>query len=589
MSSDSTAGADQRMNDVSPSWRDRIAAVRYVPNFLQLVWQSHRGYTTAMVALRVARAFVPLGTLFVGKLIIDTVVAAVRGAPNLEVLWRYVALEMGIVVLGDVLGRCSALVESLLGDLFSNRISVRIMEHAATLDLERFEDPVFYDQLERARMESSGRIGLLAQLLAIGQDLITLVTLGTALLTYSPWLALLLAVAVLPSFLGETHFATLAYSLLFRYTPQRRELGYLRYVGASGDTAQELQMFGLASWLTERYRTLAQRYYEDNRRLSIRRAVAASFLSLFGTGAYYSAYSLIIVAALHGTVSIGQLTFLIASFGRSRDLIQRLLLAASDVHEQSLYLRDLFTFLQTRPRLRSRARSRPVPNPIEDGFVFEDVGFRYAGADRWAVRHVNFCLRPGERLALVGENGAGKTTLTKLLARLYDPIEGRITLDGLDLREYDLSSLREGIGVIFQDFVRYEMRFDENIGVGAIRGTREYLEAARTAFLNTVNGRQGRCRSPSSCVDPRRCGEVPCPHAAAPLSYGLPSNARSAIRRWRRSLWRRMAASRPRKSVRARWRSTGPGRAHCGAGRPRRVRGLPTVRRADPRSDDRTD
>jgi ATP-binding cassette, subfamily B, bacterial len=177
-----------------------------------------------------------------------------------------------------------------------------------------------------------------------------------------------------------------------------------------------------------------------------------------------------------GAISLGTLTFLAASFSRSRDLIQRLLLTASDIYEQSLYLRDLFLFFEMQPTIASRPGAVPVPTPIREGFVFEDVGFRYPGSDRWAVRHVSFALRPGERVALVGENGAGKTTITKLLARLYDPSEGRIMLDGRDLRDYDLASLRRAIGVIFQDFVRYDMRFDENVGVGEIQEVRDYLD-----------------------------------------------------------------------------------------------------------------
>ena len=459
-----------------PTWRERVEAFQYVPAFLRLVWGTHRGYAFSMLVLRLGRAFVPVSALWVGKLIIDAVVALRSGASDLGRLWQLVALEIGVVVAGDVLARASSLVESLLGDLFSNLTSIRLMEHAATLDLYKFEDPAFYDQLERARRQTTSRIGLLAQLLSMGQDALTLGSLGIALFLYNPWLLLMLALAVFPSFLGETHFASLEYSLLYRYTPERRRLDYLRYVGASDETAKEVQLFGLAPWLIDRYRRISQRFYDENKRLSVRKGVVSTGLSLVGTAGYYGAYVTILLRAVAGAISIGTLTFLAGSFSRSRDLIQRLLLGASEIYEQCLYLKDLFGFLAMRSSIISRPGAIPLPRPLRTGFVFENVSFRYPGSERWAVRGVSFAIGPGERVALVGENGAGKTTLTKLLARLYDPSEGRVLLDGVDLRDYDLASLRRAVGVIFQDFVEYDFRFDENIGVGEISAVRDYLD-----------------------------------------------------------------------------------------------------------------
>ena len=458
------------------SWRERLEALRYVPALFRLIWRTHRGYTAAIVVLRVVRSVIPVATFWVGKLILDSVIAAKAGTGSLSHVWRYLALELAIVLSGEILARASSLIESLLGDLFSNAMSVQLMEHAARLDLAQFEDPEFYDHLERARRQTVGRIALLSLLLSMSQDALTLLTLAGALIAYSPWLLLLLAIAVIPSFLGETHFASLGYSLLFRWTPERRQLDYLRYVGASDKTAKEVQMFGLAPWLTDRYRDLSQKFYEENRSLSLRRGLVSALLSILGTIGYYTAYVVILIRAVKGEITIGTLTFLAASFGRGRDVIQNILLSASNVYEQALYLRDLFVFLDMRPTIESPPDARPVPATIKSGFVFENVGFRYPGSDRWAVRNVNLVLGPGERVALVGENGAGKTTLTKLMARLYDPTEGRITLDGVDLKEYDLASLRRAIGVIFQDFVRYDMRFDENIGVGEIESVRTDLE-----------------------------------------------------------------------------------------------------------------
>ena len=503
----------------APTWRERRAALRYIPPFIRLIWQSHRGYTCAMIGLRLLRACIPVAALWIGKLIIDAVVAAQTADLDLSRLWKLVVLEFAVVLVGEALARTSVLVESLLGDLFSNYTSVRLLEHAATLDLFHFENPAFYDRLEWARRQTSNRIGLLAQLLTMGQDAVTLVALGAALYVYSPWLLALLAVAVLPSFLGETHFAALEYSLLYRWTPQRRRLDYLRCIGASDETAKEVQLFGLAPWLVERYRTLSAQFYQENKRLSFRKAIISTALSSLGTLGYYAAYVIILVRAVQGLITIGSLTFLAGSFSRSRDLIQRLLFASSEILHQCLYLKNLFDFFDVKPSISSRPGAPAVPQVIRQGFVFEDVGFRYPDCDAWAVRHVSFRLRPRERIAFVGENGAGKTTLAKLLARLYDPTEGRILLDGVDLRDYDLPSLRRAIGVIFQDFVRYDLRFDENIGVGGIDEVRSYLDRSDNGW-RVGEGRQ-------SATEPTGVRAVP----MAIVSAAEKSLAASLLRR----------------------------------------------------------
>ena len=463
-------------NAPKPTLRERIVALGLVPRLIRLVWETQRAYTVLMIALRLTRSVVPVTNLWVAKLIIDEVIMLARSGGSTRHLWVLVAIEMATVVGGELLARASGLVESLLGDLFTNRISIRIMEHAATLDLHMFEDPTFYDHLERARQGTTSRIALLTQLLGMAQSALTLTSLSVALAAQAPWLLVLLVIAVLPSFIGETHFAGLSYSLLFRWTPQRRQLDYVRWVGASDRTAKEVQSFGLAPWLISRYRVLSDRFYDENRLLSIRKAIVSSGLSLIGTFGYYGAYVIVLIRAVAGAITIGMLTFLASSFRQSRDLIQGLLMSASGIYEQSLYLKDLFDFFDMQPTIRSMPNARPVPRPIKHGFVFENVGFQYPGSERWAVRNVNLSIAPRERVALVGENGAGKTTLTKLIARLYDPTEGRILLDGVDLREYELSEVRQAIGVIFQDFVRYDMRFDENVGVGEVESVRAYLD-----------------------------------------------------------------------------------------------------------------
>jgi ATP-binding cassette subfamily B protein len=456
-------------SEALPSLRERLRALRLVPRFLAMVWRTKPAYGFVILLARVLSAFGPLALLWVAKLIIDGVLANIGAqAPDWGYLLGLVAVELGIAIALDLLARVSSVFEGLLGDLFSNQMSVTIMRHASRLDLEHFEDPDFYDRLQRARRHTAGRIGLLGMLLGMGQQLLTAVSLLGALLAYNVWLLLILVLAVLPAFLGETHFAGRAYSLFFRWTPERRELDYLRYVAASDATAKEVKLFGLSDFFIHRYADLAQRYYGANRQLAIKRAASGAVFTAFSTVAYYGAVAFIVAQAVAGAVTVGTLTFLIGAFERSRGLIAGVLLQSAHVYEEGLFLRDLFGFLEMRPRTDSPPRPRPVPRPIREGFVFEDVGFRYPGREEWALRHVSFALRPSERIALVGENGAGKTTLVKLLTRLYDPTEGRILLDGVDLREYDVDALRAEVGVIFQDFVRYDLVARENIGVGRI-------------------------------------------------------------------------------------------------------------------------
>ena len=264
------------------------------------------------------------------------------------------------MLLADLLGRTSSLIESLLGDLFSNHTSVLLMEHAATLDLAQFEDPAFYDQLDRARRQTTGRVGLLSQLYGAFQDGITLVALAGALLVFNPWLVLLLVLAVIPSFLGEAHYASREYSLMFRWTPERRQLDYLRYVGASDKTAKEVQMFGLSPYLIDRFRVLSTAFYEQNRKLARRKAIVGAALAVLGSVGYYAAYVVILTRTISGGLTIGTLTFLAASFMRSRDLIQRLLFSASDVYQQSLYLKDMFDFFDMRPAITSAPGAPPA-------------------------------------------------------------------------------------------------------------------------------------------------------------------------------------------------------------------------------------
>jgi ATP-binding cassette subfamily B protein len=469
-----------------------------------MVWATSPTLTAATIALRLVRALLPVATLYIGKLIIDDVVMLVQlpdkpvtlqqwlDSGHLNRLGLLLAAEFAVAVAADVLGRIVSLLDGLLAEQVSTSSSVRLMEHAATLDLEDFEDAEFQDQLERARRQTSGRMTLMSQLFSQAQDLVTVASLAAGLIVFAPWLIVLLLVALVPAFLGEAHFNAKSYSLDFGRTPERRELDYVRQTAASAETAKEVKIFGLNGFLIDRYRRLASSFYEANRRLALRRAGWGGLFTTIGTIGYYFAYGYIAWRTLTGEFSVGDLTFLAGSFRRLRTLLESLLSGFSSVAGQALYLDDLFSFFEVRPEIHSPANPLPFPKSIREGFVFEDVGFIYPGAERWAVRHLSFTLKAGEVVALVGENGAGKTTLVELLTRLYDPDEGRILLDGRDLRDYGLDELRGSMGVIFQDFVRYNLPAGDNIAVGRIEARGDHERIARAANRSQADEVIGR-------------------------------------------------------------------------------------------------
>ena len=462
--------------------KDRLRALRNLPAFFKLVWQSSPRMMLINTVLRFLKASLPFLLLYIGKLIIDQVVHLSRGdgAFSKDFLWKLVAIEFALAILSDGLTRAITLMDSLLGDLFANHTSVRIMEHAATLDLDQFEDAIFYDKLERARQQTVGRTVLLSQVMSQVQDLITMGFLAAGLLAFNPWLILLLVVAILPAFLGESYFNDQTYALSRSQTPQRRELDYLRYIGASDETAKEIKMFSLSGFIIDRFKVLSEKFYFDNKRISVKRSMWGTFFALLGSLGYYGAYVFIIQQTAKGTLTIGELTFLAGSFRQLRSLLEGILGRFTTVSQGAIYLSDFFEFFEIQPNIHNTTKPRPFPNPIQYGFTFEDVGFQYLNSERWANRHLNLTLHPAEKLALVGENGAGKSTLVKLLARLYDPTEGRILLDGFDLKEYDLIELRRHIGIIFQDFLRYQMTFSQNIAAGNIdeKGNEELIRAS---------------------------------------------------------------------------------------------------------------
>jgi ATP-binding cassette subfamily B protein len=453
-----------------PGWRERFNALRNLPAFFKLVWASSPWMTGLNAGLRLLRSAIPVSFLWVGKLIIDEVILLNRhpDASSTHHLWTLIAIEFMLALFNDALGRSISLLDSLLGDLFGKLSSVRIMKHAAILDLEQFEDPVFYDKLERARQQTTGRTILLSQVLSQVQDMITMGFLAAGLVLFNPWLIALLFITILPSFIGESYFNDQTYALSRRQTPERRELDYLRFLGASDETAKEVKIFDLSGFIIEKFEALANKFYLSNRRISVNRSLWGTGFTLLGSLGYYGAYVYIILETISGKISIGQLTFLAGSFRQLKALMESILTRFTAVSQGAIYLSDFFEFFEIKPGITGTKNPLPFPNPIRSGFEFQNVGFRYQHAEKWATRHLNFSLGAGEKIALVGENGAGKTTLVKLLARLYEPTEGRILLDRIDLRLYDLVSLRQHIGIIFQDYLRYQMRVSDNIAVGNI-------------------------------------------------------------------------------------------------------------------------
>src|SRR5580765_6868162 len=389
-----------------PGWKERLSALRNLPAFFKLVWASSPWMTGLNAGLRLMRSAIPVTVLYVGKLIIDEVIMLNRhgGSSSTHHLWMLIGVEFILALFNDALGRCISLLDSLLGDLFGKLSSVRIMKHAAVLDLEQFEDPVFYDKLERARQQTTGRTILLSQVLSQVQDLITMGFLAAGLIIFNPWLIVLLFITILPSFIGESYFNDQTYALSRRQTPERRELDYLRYLGASDETAKEVKIFDLSGFIIEKFEALANKFYLSNRRISIDRSLWGTGFTLLGSLGYYGAYVYIILETISGRISIGQLTFLAGSFRQLKALMESILTRFTAVSQGAIYLSHFFDFFDIKPGIKTAKNPLPFPDPIKKGFEFRNVGFRYLHTESWASRHLNFTLRAGEKIALVGEN-----------------------------------------------------------------------------------------------------------------------------------------------------------------------------------------
>ena len=451
-----------------PRWKDRLAALRNTLPIFRMVWESSPAIVIANIGVRLVVSLLPLAMLAVTKVIIDSIYRHTAYHTSLPTyFWYLVGLEFALACVSTILVRVTDYCDTVLADKYAKHVSVRIMEHASRLDLTSYEDPTFQDKLERARVQGTDRVLMIQAAGRLVQQVVTTASLAFSICLFSPWLLVALIVCVVPAFLGETHFAFLGYSLSFAQTPARREMEYLRVLGGSKESAKELKLFGLGPYLVARFANLAMRLHKETARLARKRLLIGSLLTLLGTLGYYGTYAYVIYETVAGVLTIGMLTFLAGAIAGASSNIQMVFSTFSTIADQALFVGDLLEFLAVKPTVSSKPGAISVPRPIRYGFEFRNVSFAYPNG-REVLSGVSFKLTPGERIALVGENGQGKTTIVKLLTRLYDPTAGQILLDGVDLREYDQEDLWREIGVIFQDFMRYDLTATENIAVGRI-------------------------------------------------------------------------------------------------------------------------
>src|SRR6266699_678465 len=449
------------------SWRDRLSALRNVPPVLKIVWDSGPSVVSFGIVARIIAALLPVALGYIPKLVIDILERILHEHGSVPSrLWWLVGAEFGLAVLSSVITRMIVYSDALLANKYTRHVSIQVMKHASELDLTAYEDPIYYDRLERARVQATDRLVMIQSLGRLELQLITALGWSVAVMIYSPWLMLLLIAAVLPAFLGETHFAFLGYAKNFRQTPIKRQLDYLRQAGGTKEAAKELKLFNLGEFFTRRFAKLSDIIYEQDVALARRRLGVGSILSFVSTGGYYGAYAYVIWRTLAGRLGIGTFYFLTNAILQASSNIQQVFSTLSGIADQALFLTDLLAFFEMQPTIRSKPNALPAPRPMVRGFEFRKVSFSYPGSSRLILDGLNFRFHPGERVALIGEDGQGKTTIVKLITRLYDPTAGEILLDGIDLREYSLEDLHRHIGVIFQDFVRFEMTARENIAVG---------------------------------------------------------------------------------------------------------------------------
>ena len=470
------------------NWKGGFKAIKFLPRFFKEIFESGKFIFVLNLFCRLLNAFTPIIILWVGKLIIDEIIlqAGDSGNGDLSTLWWYIGIELAIVVFSDLINRLINLTDGLIGDLYSNHSSVTIIKKTRDLSIAQLEDSEIYDKLERARTQTNGRVGLMTNILSQLQSLIVAFSLIAGLIYFEPWLIVLLIVSIIPSFINELNFSSSRYSIARSWTHERRELDYLRYIGANSNTAKEVKLFGLVDFISNRFKNLSHQYYLVNRNLAVRRTMLGTGFNLLGTLSYYGAYILIILRAIAGVISIGDLTFLSGSFNRLRNTLQSMFARLTRISESALYLRDYFDFIDLSIDNEHQTTIK-IPATINTGFEFQNVSFTYPGSDVEVLKDVNFKLEVGEKMAFVGQNGAGKTTLIKLLLRFYEPTAGKILLDGQDIQEYEEAKYQALFGVIFQDFIKYDFNVKENIAVGDIEQIEDQIAIEAAAELSLAD------------------------------------------------------------------------------------------------------
>ena len=474
-------------DDSKTSLKKSFSALVFIPRFFKEIWRTNKKLFLLSSVCRLVGALLPVVILWIGKLIIDEIIFQSKAeVSDLTHLWTYVAIEFGLIILSDLVSRAISLTDSLLGDAYSIESSVTIIKKTNQIDISLLEDSEFYDKLERARIQTAGRVGLMSNALGEVQSLISIATLVAGLIYFEPYLIILLVLSIIPSFINEIWFSQQQYSLARGWTAERRELDYLRFIGANNQTAKEIKLFGLTDFIVDRFKNLSNEYYDLNKKLAVKRSALGFLFNVLGTLSYYGAYIFIIYRVISGVITLGELTFLSGAFNRLTRNLQDFFSKFTRITESALYLKDYFEFIDISIEPK-HSEDMPLPEKIQSGFEFKNVRFSYPDSDHEILKGVSFNIEVGEKMAFVGQNGAGKTTLTKLLLRFYEPTSGEILLDGININRFKKDEYQEFFGVIFQDFYRYEFTVRENIAIGDIDELNNDKKIQKAAELSLAN------------------------------------------------------------------------------------------------------